>query len=186
RTSRRKFVTRRDGSRLLPGSRIWVGERSSRSRGSEAEYQPMAMTEAVRADGIVRAADGTPLKLKLAQAERRERLKSLGLIAPLFLFIVITFLLPIAWMLVNAIHDTDLRDNLAATVEALRDWDGKALPGEPVFAALAQDMKAANQSKQTALIGKRLNYEISGIRSKVITAGRKLSTMDQGPWKEAV
>src|SRR5438105_11172154 len=146
----------------------------------------MAMTEAVRADGIVRAADGTPLKVKLARAERRERLKSLGLIAPLFLFIVITFLLPIAWMLVNAIHDTDIRDNLPATVEALRDWNGKTVPGEPAFAALAQDMKTANQSKQTALIGKRLNYEISGIRSKVITTGRKLAAIEQGPWKEAV
>src|SRR5690242_20669196 len=141
----------------------------------------MAMTEAVRNDGIVRAADGTPLKVKLALAERRERLKSLGLIAPLFLFIVITFLMPIIWMLVNAVHDTDIRDNLPATTEALRGWDGKALPDEPVFAAFAQDMKAAHQSKQTALIGKRLNYEISGIRSKVITTGRKISTMEQGP-----
>jgi putative spermidine/putrescine transport system permease protein len=146
----------------------------------------MAMTEAVRADGIVRAADGTPLKVKLAQAERRERLKSLGLIAPLFFFIVITFLMPIIWMLVNAIYDTDIRDNLPTTVEALRDWDGKALPDEPVFAALAQDVKVAHQSKQTALIGKRLNYEISGIRSKVITTGRKLSAIERGPWKDAI
>src|SRR5215204_564858 len=103
----------------------------------------MAMTEAVRADGVVRAADGTPLKVKLAQAERRERLKSLGLIAPLFLFIVVTFLIPIVWMLVNAVHDTDIRDNLSATAQALREWDGTAVPGESVFAAFAMDMKAA-------------------------------------------
>jgi putative spermidine/putrescine transport system permease protein len=146
----------------------------------------MAMTEAVRTDGIVRAADGTPLKVKLARTERRERLKSLALIAPLFLFILITFLLPIVWMLANAVHDSDIRDNLPATVVALHDWDGKAVPDEPVFAAFAQDMKAAHQSKQTALIGKRLNYEISGIRSKVIATGRKLSAIPEGPWKEAV
>jgi putative spermidine/putrescine transport system permease protein len=137
-------------------------------------------------DGIMRAADGTPLKRKLAQAERRERLKALGLIAPLFLFILITFLMPIGMMLYNAIHDPDIRDNLPLTVAALSNWDGKDVPNEETFAALAQDLKAAHKSKQTALIGKRLNYELSGIRSKVITTGRKLDKVEQGPWKDAV
>ena len=37
-----------------------------------------------------------------------------------------------------------------------------------------------------ALIGKRLNYEISGIRSKVIATGRKVGASRQGPYKDAV
>lgn len=146
----------------------------------------MAMSEAIGVPGVVRTADGTPLKVKLARAERRERVRALGLVAPLFVFILVSFLVPIAILLWNAIYDPDIRDNLPVTSELLKEWDGKDLPGEPVFAAFAQDMKAAHKAKQTALIGKRLNYEISGIRSKVIATGRKLDQVTAGPWKEAV
>ena len=37
----------------------------------------MAMAQALPNDGVMRAADGTPLKVALARAERRERLKAL-------------------------------------------------------------------------------------------------------------
>ena len=47
-------------------------------------------------------------------------------------------------------------------------------------------MKEAQKKKQTALIGKRLNYEMSGIRSKVIATGRKIGALEQGPFKDAV
>ena len=42
----------------------------------------MAMADAALDRGRMRAADGTPLKVKLRQAERRERLKAVALIAP--------------------------------------------------------------------------------------------------------
>jgi putative spermidine/putrescine transport system permease protein len=146
----------------------------------------MTIAGATLNDGVVRTADGTPLKIKLRQTERRERIRALTLISPLFLFIAMTFLMPIAVMLFNAIYDPDVSDNLPQTVTALRAWDGKDVPGEEVFAAFVQDMRAANQNKTTALIGKRLNYEISGIRSKVVTTGRKAGALEAGPYKEAV
>ena len=146
----------------------------------------MVMANAAPAMGIMLAADGTPLKTKLRQAERRVRMRALTLIVPLFLFIVVTFLIPIAVMLFNAIYDPDVGDNLPQTIAALHVWDGKDLPGEDVYAAFAQDMKRAHQNKTTALIGKRLNYESSGIRSKVIATGRKAGALEAGPYKEAV
>jgi putative spermidine/putrescine transport system permease protein len=146
----------------------------------------MAMADAALNIGVVRAADGTPLKVKLRQTERRERLKAMGLIAPLFLFIVITFLMPIAMMLKNAFYDPDVRDTLPATIEALADWDGASVPDEHVFEAFATDMKAAQKAKTAALIGKRLNYEIPALKSKVTATARKLDKVAQGPWKEAV
>ena len=42
------------------------------------------------------AADGTPLKLSLRRALRAQKLRALLLVAPLLLFVVITFVLPIA------------------------------------------------------------------------------------------
>jgi len=146
----------------------------------------MAVAEAFPGDDIVRTVDGTPLRVKLRQAERRERLKAVALIAPLFLFVVVTFLVPILVMLYNAIHDPDIKNILPNTVGVLSDWDGKSVPDEATFAALAHDLKQANKEKTIALLGKRMNYELSGVRSKVIATGRKLDKIEQGPWKEAV
>ena len=125
--------------------------------------------------------------MALRPAERRERLKALGLIAPLFLFIVISFLVPILVMLNNAVYDPDMAENLPQTTgRAAASGTARTLPCEEVFAAFAADLKQAQQSKIVALVGKRLNYEISGIQSKVIATGRKLDKIEAGPWKEAV
>lgn len=137
-------------------------------------------------DDVMRAADGTPLKTKLRQAERREVLRAFGLIAPLFLFIVISFLIPIIIMLKNAFYDPDVRDSLPQTIQLLSQWDGKDVPSEDVFAAFAAELKAASKAKTLALVGKRLNYEIPTLKSKVTITARKLEKIEVGPWKEAV
>jgi len=146
----------------------------------------MTMAAATVTDTVMRAADGTPLKKKLREAERRERLKAVSLVVPLFLFIVLTFLTPIVVMLYNAVYDPDVADNLPQTVAALKTWDGKDVPGEEVFAALAADLKVAQTNKTITLVGKRLNYELSGIRSKVVATGRKASALASGPYKDAI
>ena len=146
----------------------------------------MAMAQALPNDGVMRAADGTPLKVALARADRRERLKALALVAPLFLFIIFSFVVPIFIMLWNAVYDPDVAQNMPQTIQALNSWDGKDLPSEDVFAAFVADMKEAQKNKQAALIGKRLNYEMSGIRSKVISTGRKVGAIEAGPYKEQV
>ncbi len=146
----------------------------------------MAMAQAAANDGVMRAADGTPLKVALARAERREKVKAVGLVLPLFAFIILSFVVPILIMLYNSVYDPDVAENLPQTVVALKQWDGKELPSEEVFAAFVADMKAAQKNKQVALVGKRLNYEISGIRSKVVATGRKVAALDAAPFKDAV
>ena len=146
----------------------------------------MAMAQALLDDGVMRAADGTPLRTALARAERRNRIRAFALVVPLFAFIVLSFLVPIFVMLYNAVYDPDVAENLPQTIVALESWDGNDLPSEEVFAAFVTDMKAAQANRQVALIGKRLNYEISGIRSKVIATGRKITALEAGPYKEQV
>ncbi len=146
----------------------------------------MAMAQAVPNDGVMRAADGTPLKVALARAERRERLKALGLVTPLFAFIVLSFIVPILIILYNSVYDPDVAENLPQTVVALQQWNGKDLPSEDVYAAFVTDLKNPKTSNAVALIGKRLNYEESGIRSKVIATARKVKALGQGPFRDAV
>jgi ABC-type spermidine/putrescine transport system permease subunit I len=144
------------------------------------------MVAATAAD-IVRTADGIPLKERLRQVELSRKLRAFGLVLPLFLFVFVSFGFPIAVMLLNAVDDPEyIGEPLAHTMEALRNWDGESVPDESVFAALVADLKGAQKSKATALIGKRLNYILSGIRSKVIATGRKAEKLEAGPFRDVL
>ncbi len=104
--------------------------------------------------GPVLAADGTPLKRSLARALRRQKLRALMLIAPLLLFVLLTFILPIVDMLFRSVENQIVSETLPKTVVELRDWDASSgeLPGEAVFAALAADMKVAVEEKPTRVL----------------------------------
>jgi putative spermidine/putrescine transport system permease protein len=141
---------------------------------------------AATATDIVRTADGIPLKVKLRRVERVRKGKAVALVLPLFLFILVSFIWPIVVMLFNAVSNPEIPANMPRTIAAIEDWNGIGLPDEAVFAALAADLKEANEKKTIALIGKRLNYEISGIRSKIIATGKKVAALTAGPYKDAI
>ncbi|MGH6720006.1 MAG: ABC transporter permease, partial [Alphaproteobacteria bacterium] len=130
--------------------------------------------------------DGVPLKQRLQRAERVRKLKAIGLVAPLFLFVLLTFGMPIVVMLFNSIYDPDLGRLMPRTTAALATWDGQSLPDEATFEALALDLKDAQKAKQAALIGRRLNYEVSGARSKLIASAKMALKLETGPYKEAM
>src|SRR5262245_45497482 len=135
------------------------------------------MAIAATAD-VVRTADGTPLKERLRRVEMSRKLRAFGLVLPLFLFVFVSFGFPIAIMLWNAIDDPEyIGGQLTRTMEALRSWNGEGVPDEPTYAALAADLKDAQAAKSIALIGKRLNYVRSGVRSKIITTARKVEKL---------
>jgi putative spermidine/putrescine transport system permease protein len=139
--------------------------------------------------GPVLAADGTPLKRSLSRALRRQKMRALLLIAPLLLFVLITFIAPIADMLFRSVENQIVQETLPKTVEALADWDpnsGEA-PDEPVFAALAADLKVAVEAKTHTRLGSRLNYELTGASSLFRKSGRAVNRMDletDAPFKE--
>ncbi|MCU9847298.1 ABC transporter permease [Defluviimonas sp. WL0024] len=124
--------------------------------------------------GPMRAADGTPLKTSLARALRRQKLRALMLIAPLLIFVLVTFIAPIADMLFRSVENQIVSETLPNTVRALKDWDPKseASPDEPVFAALAVDFQVAAEQKIHTKLGSRLNYEDPGISSLFRKTGR--------------
>lgn len=139
--------------------------------------------------GPVLAADGTPLKRSLARALRMQKLRALMLIAPLLLFILLTFILPIADMLFRSVENRIVSDTLPKTVVALQEWDANSgeAPGEDVFAALAADLIVAVEAKTHTRLGTRLNYEMTGISSLFRKSGRKVKKWDlaeDAPFKE--
>jgi putative spermidine/putrescine transport system permease protein len=136
--------------------------------------------------GPMLAADGRPLKVSLARALRRQKLRALMLIAPLLLFILVTFLAPIGDMLFRSVENAIVPETLPRTVAALEDWDmySPEAPGEAVFAALHADLVIAAEEKTHTRVGSRLNYETPGISSLFRKSGRRVARMDEGNYKE--
>lgn len=124
------------------------------------------------------------LPWQFAAAERKGHFRAAVLILPLLLFVLITFAAPVVYLLTRAVYDPSIAQTLPTTLEALQKWDGKDVPDEAVYAALASDFKNVAQDNSAALVGKRLNYEISGVRSKVIAAANKVKEMSGPPYKE--
>ena len=131
-------------------------------------------------------ADGIPLKTSLARAQRRGKLKAVGLVVPLFVFILITFFVPILDMLYRSVENQLVGEVMHRTAPLLQNWDEQSgeLPGEEVFAALAEDFVEAKETKTGGRVGRRLNYEkpgFSGLFRKTTRRAEKL----EAPYKEA-
>jgi putative spermidine/putrescine transport system permease protein len=118
------------------------------------------------------------------RAERPLRAKALLLAAPALLFLLVTFVLPIGTLLQKAVANPEVGEVLPGTLAALQGWDGASVPGEPVFTALAADLRRAQSDKTAAQLGKRLNYELPGMRSRVLQAARTVAANPQGPYRE--
>ena len=131
-------------------------------------------------------ADGTPLKISLARAQRRSKIVAFMMVFPLLLFITIAFIGPIADMLMLSIDNTIVKEILPKSTEALQNWDEYSgeLPDDSVFAAIVADIKKAKATKQHTKIGSRFNYESSGFSSLFRKTGRKIKKIKNPPYKE--
>ena len=139
------------------------------------------------AEGKMLAADGRPLKASLNRALRRQKLRALALIAPLLLFILITFVMPIADMLFRSVENQIVSETLPRTVVALQEWDADSgePPSEEVFTALYTDMVLAAEYKTHTRVGSRLNYEMTGIASLFRKSGRRVGRFDTDVYTDA-
>ena len=133
-------------------------------------------------------ADGIPLKISLARAQRRSKIVAFMMVFPLLLFITIAFIGPIADMLMLSIDNTIVKEILPKSTETLQSWDEYSgeLPDEAVFAAIVADIKKAKAKKQHTKIGSRFNYESSGFSSLFRKTGRKVKKIKNPPYKEAL
>ena len=138
---------------------------------------------------ILLSADGTPLKKSLNRSLRRQKMRALLLIAPLLIFILVAFIMPIVSMLSRSVENDLVSQTLPQTVEAIQSWDALSgeLPDEPVYRAFAQDIQNAAKAKVHTKVALRLNYEKSGIASLFKKTARKAKKWDienDGPFKE--
>ena len=130
------------------------------------------------------SSDGIPLEISLKKAERRNKIRSVLLVAPLFLFILIIYVFPIGEMLFRSVDDRMISGMLPKTFKAMEKWDAKNLPEEPVYAALYEDLSYLKKTKTYGKIIARLNYEKSGFNSLIKKTVRKVNKFEEGNYKE--
>ena len=135
----------------------------------------MAMTDAASsADMPITAADGTPLKKKLAQALFRSRLRATGLVLPLFAFVMASFVIPILALMWQGVYNDTFAQYTPNLTQELHKWDGVSQPSEDMFVALVVDIKAARKDKTIGRIATRVNQELPGTRSLFTSTARKV------------
>ena len=122
---------------------------------------------------------------RISATDQREGLRPLALAAPLLLLLLFSFGAPIVALLSRAVYEPTIANALPRTVEALRQDTGAGLPGEPVFLALAADLKQAQAAGAVYEFAKALNTRLPGARSQVLRAAR-IATQDQAAGKEAM
>ena len=134
--------------------------------------------------GPLTTADGQPLKSALRRADARARRNAVLLVLPLFLFLLMTYTVPIVQMMARSVMNPEVADYLTHTAGAIADWDGETLPEEKVFAAMAMDLKAG-QRDTIGRVAARLNTEFPGIRSTMMGAMRSADEFAP-PYKETL
>ncbi|MGD1933275.1 MAG: ABC transporter permease [Candidatus Phaeomarinobacter sp.] len=140
----------------------------------------MSTAEAVRSDAPPQA-----LKRQLQRANRLARWKALGLVAPLLVFLLITFIVPIDSMLTRSVYAPGFADVMPQVSEVVQAWDGRGLPDETVFAALAADMVAARADRTMGQAATRMNYEMPGTRSLFMRSARQAAQLE-APYSDSL
>jgi putative spermidine/putrescine transport system permease protein len=136
---------------------------------------------------LLTTADGRPLKAALAAAQARARRRAFLLVLPLLLFVLLTFLVPIGYMLKRSFE----HDGFASSAPALAAWFqanpgfDPADPPEEAFAALVSDLARMQQEKTTGIAGTRINYSVPGTISLFKKGAREAKDLTP-PFRETL
>src|SRR5215208_6446771 len=100
------------------------------------------------------------LRAALRRAGRRKKLRAVLLIAPLFIFLMINFIVPIGLMLLRSVQDPELASAMPRTAAAMRTWEGGGLPDDTVSALLVEELAASRDNGTLSVVANRLNYDV--------------------------
>lgn len=119
-------------------------------------------------------ADPRSLQRQLARAGRQRKLRAFALTLPLLVFLLLTFLVPIAGLLKRAAENPEVANALPRTVAALDGWSRQGTPPDAAFAAVAADLAALPDRSDAGALARRLNSAEPGARSLVMNTYRAM------------
>lgn len=118
--------------------------------------------------------DINAIKVATARTNRRRKYQALSLTAPLSIFLLVIFVIPVCALLFRAIDNPEIITHLPKTLSSLEQWDQRSIPPSGSYQALMNDLIQAKTDNATGVLARRLNYEISGYRTLVFKTVRRL------------
>ncbi len=119
-------------------------------------------------------------------ARRKAAARALLLALPLLVFLLVTFVAPIASLLGRSVRNPEVRVGMPQLSAVLAEWNGAGVPGEPAFAALAHDLKDAGENGQLGNIARRMNFYQPEFRSLLFKTARATRSQSLAQWKPAL
>ena len=120
------------------------------------------------------------------RAKRRAARDAFILALPLLLFLLATFIVPIAMLLARSVQNPEMLESMPQLTQVLQRWDGKGVPQEEAFAALAIDLAAAAQDGGFGTVSRRMNFYQPEMRSLLMRSARNLPEKAPAVWKDAL
>lgn len=130
-------------------------------------------------------ADPRALRQSLARAEKQRKWRAFSLTLPLLLFLALTFLVPIGVLLKRAVENPEVANALPRTVAALQGWNREGTPSAEAYAALTRDLASLPDSADAGALARRLNSEMPGARSLVMSTYKALPLPQTTPASSA-
>ena len=129
--------------------------------------------------------DPRALQHALGRADRQRKLRAFSLTLPLLLFLALTFLVPIAVLLKRAVENPEVANALPRTAAALDGWNREGTPPAEAYAALTRDLASLPDSADAGALARRLNSEVPGARSLVMSTYKALPLPQTTPTSSA-
>lgn len=102
------------------------------------------------------------------------------LVLPLAGFLLVFFVVPLAWLLSLAVREAEVPRALPRTLAVLQPWQyPQPIPPE-LWSAFAADLVEAREAQTLADAARRLNYEVGGVRSTLMRAARTVGSGEPG------
>lgn len=117
------------------------------------------------------------LQRSLRNANSRNKLLAYGLIAPLALFLLIVFVVPVATLLKRSIENPEVVNALPQTSAILKTWNREGNPPDAAFVALLRDLEG-DKGDNVGVAAGRLNRNKPGFRSLFLKSMESLPLTD--------
>lgn len=125
-------------------------------------------------------------RVPFQRARRKAATRALLLALPLLVFLLATFVAPIAILLARSVQNPEVRSSMPELSQALTAWNGAGLPDERTFAALANGLERASESGQLGNVARRLNFYQPEFRSLMMKTSRAARSQTPSAWKPAL
>lgn len=111
----------------------------------------------------------------------RNRITGFVLVAPMLLFSLLMFGVPLLQTVWLAVASPEVRASLPNVAPLVRAWDGQGLPPDAAFEAMAADLTEAARTQSVSRLATRLNYELSGARTVLVRTANRLEDAPPAP-----